>query len=299
MFQPFVSQLTLDVQTWISKESYNKIVQVESVLANSSFNLPPIFVFYKIDPNLVSYYSNIVGMIVGQHYTYYGNLQFLVAGLPTPVEFLINNQGEIQQANLLFQQLKTLGVSTAINAYPIVLLTPDFYAENVSSLKALQKFSYSGGFFVIPPRNDTTQSNLLSTLVICYTDYLNFSGSMYAAKYNNTIAPFVLEHYSDNPENSEFWVSFPVFVYQNYSCTLDVRMFDAASNWSPVQFYLDENLMLVYNYTGSGSYVDVVMQVPKGLTGLNILKLATSGEKQIIRLDIITVSFASSSGKSQ
>ena len=286
-----VSQLSLDLQTWIDRENLDKIVRVKSVLEGLNFGVPPIFVFYGVDVNLMSYYSNIVGMQIGQHHVYYGKVQFLVQGMITPSVFIPDEFHERKLSLLLFETLEKKGVLDEIDVYPIILIVPEFYNRDVDSLIDMQEFKDQNGIFVIPPRNERMKMNLISSVVVCYTDFLNSSGNEYPMTYPWAKALYVLEHYSEGMNIPSYFVEFPIITFENYSCQIEVRIFDAANNWSPIEFYIDDSHILTYNYSGKMGPTNVTLEVAQKLDGLHRLAVVIEGNRQILRLDIIRVIF--------
>lgn len=283
-FPHFKRSINTQLNTWISKDTYEKISLIENNM-NSS-NLPLIFVFFNQDPNVISYYENIVQMKYIDAYVYFGKLQFLSNRESTPIEYF-HTENEFNLANYYFEKVEKIIKTNS--SFTIAVITHDFYTIDEYSSEFLENYSISDGTFLIPIDNET---ELFSFGVIdAHIDAKDRSEGFFSYSEEWGYSTRILEYYDDTARQDLIYVTFPLLLSGNNQLTdIQVHLYDAALGWGNLSFYFENELIGNYSYRGTGDSVWYVMNIEtdrKGVFPLNVT-LDYSGNG-ILRFDIILV----------
>lgn len=287
------------MQTWIGKETYNKILTVRDELKNENLTKEPIFLFFKINKDVMGYYYHIINMELGMDvrcYRYYGKNEFLLMGEVTPEEYL---QPEyIKYSNRYFKEIKE-EIFNQLSLHPIIIISPDFYNVESSILSMnLQNYYTTDGIYIIPPRVSNT--TILNQSIICYSDYIEPTNRIgfYSYETEWSIASKILERYHESKNSTFFEVSFPVYLFEDTAYAIKIHLLDCSIGWSSPSFYLEDKFIGAYNYSGSMKPVWLSFETIINYTGLQKFKIILEGGKrQIIRLDIIKITLLQNEDK--
>jgi len=152
---------------YVPRSGYEKIRTIANSFDGSAFSTP-IFIFYGEPGFWHSHlYRNYIGMEIGEHFAYYGNIEDLfhlaisepkIAYDPYLME--IERHFSVLYLTELFGNWSGLSPPMYVHEshitspeglmfHPIVIVTPDFYNDKIPY--CLKPFYVSDGMYVIPP----------------------------------------------------------------------------------------------------------------------------------------------------
>jgi len=170
---------------YIPYSGYEKVVTITDFIAKNGLS-KPVIVFYG-EPGFwyTGLYRNYMGMEVGEHFAYYGDIEdlFHLASSEPKItydpylmkveryfsdlyyrELLGNWSGPVPPRYFHESHIRSI---EDLMSYPIVIVTPDFYNHNVPCY--MKPYHIGGGIYVIPPNSQidfTKVSYGLETTVI-------------------------------------------------------------------------------------------------------------------------------------
>lgn len=154
---------------YVPRSGYEKIKPIANFFEGSGFS-KPVVVFYG-EPGFwhSSLYRNYIGMEIGEHFAYYGNIEdlfHLAISEPKmtydPYFMEIERYFSVLYLTELFGNWSGLAPPMYIHElhitnpedlmfHPIVIVTPDFYNDKISY--CLKPFYVGEGIYVIPPHS--------------------------------------------------------------------------------------------------------------------------------------------------
>jgi len=275
-----------DIITWMDKQTYGRVLFVKDKITEFNCNHEPIFAFFNVSDGTVGYSSNIIGMEIGQHYVYYGKLGFLFMGLPTPSSYFKKEQEKITQ-EVWFKRLLQDGINEKILYHPIIIMA-DFYRDSIPGY--LKHYQVENGIYIIPPKGLLgEEQNFPLETIECYRSAYNPTKDCYGVQAEWATSNWVLTHY--RVVNSSLCeVYFPINLVKDCEYIFKVHLFDYGSTYSPLKFFLDDELIGIYNYSGQNNAVWVSFKMPAKLqSSVYNLWVKVDGEKQIFQLDQIVI----------
>jgi len=277
-------------QPWIDPDSYQQVLFVRDELKRMDIQEAPIFVFYKmadISPGGINYMQNIIGMEIGEHYSYYGKLGYLFSGSPTPsFYFTWKHEEEDLWSRRLWKEMVDRGIVEDISSHPVVVISPNFYPE--SRVQTFFKNYFKGnGVFIIPPQEG---ESIPQEMLVCYQDFSNATKGLYSSVTNWSIADRTLNYYIPFGGNgSRVEVDFPIYL-QNEKFLIQVHLFDASEGNMPINFYLGDALVYSLYYNGTEKPVWIEFPVVSLQTGIDYLRVVIEeGSSQYLKIDVILV----------
>jgi len=159
---------------YISHSSYEKILTTKDFFLKNGLSKP--VVVFRGDPPIrfVELYRNYLGMELGEHFAYYGDIEdlFLLAPSEPRIKYdtflsererhfltayyneLLGNYSELPAIYPHESYIKD--VKTLIS-HPILIITPDFYKEEIPNY--IKSFHIGEGIYIVPPDTPITQTN--------------------------------------------------------------------------------------------------------------------------------------------
>jgi len=150
----------------ISHSSYEKILATKDFLAKNGLS-KPVFVFRGDPPiRFVELYRNYLGMELGEHFAYYGDIENLLLLVPSEPrikhdaylsereKYLITayyNEllGNHTETPALYPHESYIKDIETLMSHPIIVITPEFYKEEIPSY--IKSFHIGEGICIIPP----------------------------------------------------------------------------------------------------------------------------------------------------
>lgn len=286
----FVSTVEWIWRPWIDSSNYQQILFVRDELKRMDIQEAPIFIFYKmvdISPGGIDYIQNIIGMEIGEHYSYYGNLGYLFSGSPTPsFYFTWKYDEEDLWSRLLWTKMVDQGIVDDISSYPIVIISPKFYPE--SRVQPFFKDYFRGdGVYIIPPNEG---ESIPQEIIVCYQDSSYATEGLYSLASNWSIADRTLNHYIPFGDNGfAVDVGFPTYLRKG-SFLIRVHLFDAGKDNMPIKFYLGDALVYTLYYDGTMKPAWVEFRAVSLQTDPEYLRVVVEeGSPHYLKLDVIYV----------
>ena len=205
-------------RVWISSSAYQKLVW----LSNNRLVGKPIFIYSDYDEyagGMGALWDNWVQAIYGDHYSYVGRLDFLLARLETPFESVTS-----RTVSLMFMDriVKDGVFDTDTIPKPEIVILEDFYrlGELRNEYKGLLK-QISEGIFVV----DTQEAeNRQTDRIALYSSVYEKLGNWYSIETNWTLSPYALEFWDPDPSGQSFFETIiPVASQGQFSLSLRYR----------------------------------------------------------------------------
>jgi len=286
----FVSTVEWIWRPWIDSSNYQQILFARDELKRMDVREAPIFIFYKmsdISPGGIDYMQNIIGMEIGEHYSYYGKLGYLFSGSPTPsFYFTWKHDEEDLWSRLLWTEMVDHGIVDDIRSHPIVIISPKFYPE--SRVQPFFNEYFKGdGVYIVPPKEGET---IPQEILVSYQDFSYATEGLYSLASNWSIADRTLNQYTPSGDNgSHVEVGFQVYL-QKGSFLIQVHFFDAGKDNIPIKFYLGDAFVYTLHYNGTTRPTWVKFHVVSPQTGPEYLRVVVEeGSPQYLKLDVIYV----------
>jgi len=289
----FLSLTEHSWRPWIDKENYSKILFVKDELKRMNIKGVPIFIFYKIYPDLIGYMQNILDMEIGEHYSYYGKLEFLLSGQKTPSNyFKWMPEEEYFLANVLWNRMIKNKIVDNISSHPIIIISTKFFPESQVSSYNFEKYYIRNGVYIIPPYRD---KEISYDTIICYRDYNNITlwgggWGFYESIKNWSIAKYVLTLYlASGRDPIPMEVDFPIYI-RHENIIIRLHLYDHNEKYAPINFYLDEDLVYIFNYSGTEKPIMIEFPIKSSIDIKKDLRIIIQDTlPQTLSLDVIDI----------
>jgi len=158
----------------ISHSSYEKILTTKNFLTKKDLSKP--VVVFRGDPPIrfVELYRNYLGMELGEHFAYYGDIEnlFLLAPSEPRIkhdEYLSERErhflnayynellGNYSELPAIYPHESYIKDVKTLISHPILIITPDFYKEEIPCY--IKSFHIGEGIYIVPPDTLITQTN--------------------------------------------------------------------------------------------------------------------------------------------
>jgi hypothetical protein len=279
------SGATYDSRIWIQPTTYEKL---QWLSANYKPSSKPIFIFNSNDEyagGLSDLYDNWVQIVYGDHYSYLGNLDFLLSLSETP---FTSATAQIY-SRIFIDEMKKDGVFNmpTLLQHSIVILT-DFYSDQLTpSDNAITEIHE--GIFIVNPQEFVESQSLNIPLYSRMTE--NSSTGWYSVARDWCKSIYALEFYNQTPKSvaySEFLFAVP----KTGEYTLTLRYWDAKGP-SDLAVGLNDALIGTVSYQGTQQPANFTANVAMQM-GANIFRITlqlTQGKPQYASLDYLEVTF--------
>jgi hypothetical protein len=212
-------------RVFLSSPEYQQLVWVHSNLRSTS---TPIFMFNDVDQyagSLASLYDNWLSVVVGDHLSYLGLVDYLVQLEETPFSEPVARA----TSTSFMQQIRDSGITsrTGLLQHQIILLS-DFYRPFPLPTYMSNLFvQVSPGIFVDDPIALASISRVTLPL---YTSFIDHSGSWGGVNENWTRSGEAYEVYYDGPAPMNIDVSFFLGVATSGNYSVGLRYWDQTGN---------------------------------------------------------------------
>jgi hypothetical protein len=153
---------------YIPRSSYEKILETKAFLAKNDLS-NPVFVFYGYPAYwFVGIYGNYVGAELGEHFSYYGEIENLFRFIRSEPESSDPSISEMENYYSTYFYNELIGNwsgppppmyvhnsyitnITELMSHPIVIITTEFYNQEIPY--CIKQFHIGDGIYVIPPNS--------------------------------------------------------------------------------------------------------------------------------------------------
>lgn len=268
-------------QVWISQPVYEKIVW----LSNNHTSEKPIFVYYDYDEyagTLGNLYNDWVQAIYGNHYSYVGRLDFLLAKQETPFQSPTSKTFSTMFIDKIRED--HLFENNTILKHDIIVIddfyrTGDLKSQYGDILKEVKE-----GIYIV----NTTEALKKQTIAL-YSSIYQKSGNWYGIEVNWTESKYALEFWNPEPtESSYFETLIPSVNQGKFNLSLTYR--DASG--SDLLIELNNTLIgrIKYSQTEEMKIFSTPITVSQGIHTLRISFDYTPNVPQYASLDRVEIS---------
>jgi len=274
-FIHYVYNTQANFHPWISNEAYDKLVWISTLNRTN----PSIFIIYfnygKWTSGNILLYRDWVKAILGSDTgVYFGQVNALFLGLPTPYSDKTTNQTSYR----LWEHVSSLKINKSD-----IYLIDDWYP--VADQTCLPE--------IYPGIYNPVKQNLI---FFSGRDYYNCTKNAYGREVEWS-SRMILEVYEDPfderfSDPTYFQVSYMVPMSHRVNYTLRIRLWDCSSDFAPITIKLDGNYVTSLAYNGTLLPKIVEIPLPKVDFGFHRLSLEIIGhfnKVHMISLDYIEV----------
>jgi hypothetical protein len=155
---------------FIPRSQYEKIVYVGEYFDDHNLSLPIVVFGGYPNLGLITLYRNYIGVEIGEHFAYYGELSNLFHLLPSQPRVNSTTDpylSQLERYYLMSYYYELIGSTTGpppplyyhdlhvtnetLTSYPILIVTPDFYTEEIPYY--VKPLYIGDGIYVIPPNS--------------------------------------------------------------------------------------------------------------------------------------------------
>ncbi len=156
--------------TYIPRSGYNKILTASRLLANNGLEQPVVLYYGYPSVWYAGLFRSYFGIEVGEHFSYYGNLESLYHLIPSELMFeddpLLFGR-ERQWSTLYYSELvgnwsglmslwafshdSYITSAEELSAHPVIVITPELYNDKIPYY--LRPFHTGDGIYIIPPNS--------------------------------------------------------------------------------------------------------------------------------------------------
>lgn len=231
------------MRPYISENTYQSLRWIEQ---NYNFSQKPIVVCYfsagDFTPGVFALYRNWIDTTIGNHYSFFGKLHYLLGGYAMPFQ-------DPDLNSISLASWTELGsISSDVYDHPILVIPSDFYPSPSPNEKTLLNeiapkiFMLKEDFLSIP--------NLHDIRLAAYRDSYSSSQNWYATKKDWSSEDNVAEHVEDLPK-SQFNMTFSLPINGAGNYTIKVRIQDYYISSAPVKVTLDNVTISTIYYGGT------------------------------------------------
>ncbi len=228
---------------YIDEETYQNLRWLDQ---NYSFKQKPIVLFYfkvgEYTGGTLALYRNWMNATIGEHYAYYGKLQYLLGGYAMP----------FQDPEYSFVSTRTWDelkpITPNIAGHDILLFEGDFYQSLSIYERSLlseivpHTFLLNSSFSTIP--------DLYKIRLTAYRDSYSSSNNWYSQNKWWAGGNPVAEHF-ENSTKTQFNMTFSLPIYKAGNYTINIRMFDYAGDLAPLKIEMDAISLCSVNFNGT------------------------------------------------
>jgi hypothetical protein len=184
---------------FIPRSQYKKIVRIGEYFDDHNLSLPIVVFGGYPNVGLVTLYRNYIGVEIGEHFAYYGEIANLLKLIPSQPRVNSTTDPYLSQIEKLyltsyFNELvgnitgppptlyyHDLHVTNeTLTSYTILIVTPEFYTEEIPYY--IKPFYIGDGIYVVPPNsinrsvvNLTEYTSRTPDFSIRLVDHINFA----------------------------------------------------------------------------------------------------------------------------